>query len=71
MTNEEPNETQSIPEKKHILNCLPIQDQISFFFGEKVFEGNFCNFFLLSCKVVSEKNQKKKSIPYTAFFNIR
>ena len=50
----------------------PYKTRFAPFFGKKVFGGNLCNFFLLSCRVVSEKNQKKKTDSHiTTFFNIR
>ena len=52
--------SRSIPEKKKIARSLkstfytvcPYKTRFALFFGKKVFGGNLCNFFLLSCKVV-------------------
>ena len=46
----------------------PYKTRFAPFFGKKVFGGNLCNFFLLSCRVVSEKNQKKTPSPYHYIF---
>ena len=60
--------THSLRLKKDVLYCLPIQDQIFIFFSEKSFFAQNFQPCLLSCKVVSEKNQKKNPFPYHYIF---
>ena len=54
--------------KSTFYTVCPYKTRFALFFGKKVFGGNLCNLFLLSCRVVSEKNQKKKPFPYHYIF---